>query len=76
MLARMMWRTMGGALESTRRVGSTGVEFDDVDVDDVLRGNVGATTSPCSTLLMMSLMARQSRDHERKLARSAQHRVQ
>jgi hypothetical protein len=69
----MMWRTMGGALKSMRRVGSTGIELNNVDVDDVLHGNVGATTSPCSTLLMMSLMARWSRDHERKLARSAQH---
>jgi hypothetical protein len=53
--ARMMWRTMGGSLESMRRVGSTGVEFDDVDVHDVLPGSVGAMMSPCSAILMMSL---------------------
>jgi hypothetical protein len=57
-LARMMWRTMGGSLESMRRVGSTGIEFDGVDIDDALPGSVGATTSPCSAILMMSLMAR------------------
>jgi hypothetical protein len=64
-LARMMWQTMGGALESIRRVGSTGIEFDGVEIHvfdsvdvDVLRGKVGGTTSPCLALLMMSLMAR------------------
>jgi len=57
-LARMMWRMMGGSLESMRRVGSTGVEFDGVDIDDALPGSVGATTSPCSAILMMGLMAR------------------
>jgi hypothetical protein len=58
MLARMMWRTMGGSLVSMRRVRSTGIEFNNVDVDDVLPGSVGAMMSPCSALLMMSLMAR------------------
>jgi hypothetical protein len=46
--ARMMLRTMGGSLESMRRVGSTDVEFDNVDVDDVSPGGMGTMMSPCS----------------------------
>jgi hypothetical protein len=56
--ARMMWRMMGGSLESMRRVRSTGIKFDGIDIDDALPGSVGATMSPCSAILMMSLMAR------------------
>jgi hypothetical protein len=44
--ARMMWRTMGGLLESMRTVGSTGVEFDDVDIDDTLPRQHGSDDEP------------------------------
>jgi hypothetical protein len=39
-----------------REYEKTGIEFN--SVDDALPGSVGVMTSPCSAILMMSLMAR------------------